>query len=83
MCFNNLILISPTTNRVKAILRAKSSPLTISQARPAIEYSKQDLISLKHNHVNLTELPTGTISIIRRLKLNRRKKLGKPNLRNK
>ena len=73
MCFNNLILISLTTNTVKATLSAKSSPLTISQARPTIEYSKQDLTALKHKHVNLSGLPTGTISTIRKLKLNRRK----------
>ena len=63
----------PTTNTVKATLRAISSPLTNSQARPIIEYSKQDLITLKHKHVNLTGLPAGTISTIRRLKLNRKK----------
>ena len=73
MCFNNLLLISPTTNTVKATLSPKSSPLAISQARQKIEYSKQDLITLKHKHVNLTGLPTGKISKIRRLKLNRKK----------
>ena len=73
MCFNNLILISSTTNTVKATLRAKWSPLTISQTRPTIEYSKQDRIAPKHKHVNLTRLPTGATSPIRRLKLNRRK----------
>ena len=70
MCFNNLIVILPITNRVKATFSAKSSPLTISQARPTTEYCKQDLILLKHKHANLTGLPTQTVSTIRQLKLN-------------
>ena len=45
----------------------------MNQARPKIQYSKQDLITLRHKHVNLTGLPAGTISIIRRLKLNSKK----------
>ena len=61
MCYNNLILIMPTTNTVRTTLSAKSSPLTTSQARPALEYSKQDLTAIKHINVNLTGLPTGTI----------------------
>ena len=62
-----------TTNTVKATLNAKRSPLTISQVKPTIKYSKQCFIALKHKHVNLMGLPTGTISTLRRLKLNRRK----------
>ena len=81
MCFNNLIKILTTTNTIKTTLRAKSPPLTNSQARSKIEFSKQDLTVLKHKHVNLTGLPVGTISTIRRLKLNN-KKLGKPNTGN-
>ena len=71
MHFKNLILNLHITNTVKSTLSAKSSPLTISQARPTIEYCKQDLIALKHKHVNLTGLPNRTISTIRRLNLNR------------
>ena len=75
------MLILTTIKTVKATLSAKISPLTFSQARPTIEYSKQDIIALKHKHVNLNGLPTGTISTIR-LKLNRRK-IRKANLRKK
>ena len=47
-------------------------PLTNSQERPKIEYSKQGLITLRHRHENLTGLSAGTISTIRRLQLNRK-----------
>ena len=57
----NVIQISPTTNTIKATLRAKSSSLTNSQARPKKEYSKQELVTLRHKHVSLTGLPAGTI----------------------
>ena len=81
MCFSNLIQIFPTTHAVKATDRTEGPPFTINQTRPKIEYSKQDLIALRHNNVNLTGLPAGTLSTIRRLKLNK-KKLGKPNIGN-
>ena len=72
MCFSNLIQIFPT-NTIKATDRTDSPPSKINQARPKIEYTKQDLITLRHKHVDLTVLPAGTISTIRRLKLNRKK----------
>ena len=80
MCFSSLIQIFPT-NTMKTTGRTDSSPSTINQARPKIEYSKQDLMTLRHKHINLIGLPAGTLSTIRRLKLNR-KKLGKPNIGN-
>ena len=81
MCFSNLIQILHTTHTTKAILRTDSPPSTNNQERPKIERSKQDLITLRHKHVNLTGLPADTISTIRKLKLNK-KNLGKPNIGN-
>ena len=72
MCFSNLIQIFPTKT-IKVTDRTDSPPSTINEARPKTEYGKQDLITLRHKHVNLTGLPASTISTIRRLKLNRKK----------
>ena len=73
MCFSNLIQIFPTTHAIKATDKTESPLFTINQARSKIGYSKQDLTALRHNNVNLTGLPAGTISTIRRLKLNKKK----------
>ena len=72
MCFSNLIQIFPNTHVIKTTDKAESLPSTINQAKPKLEYSKQDLTAMRHNNVNLTGLPTGTISTIRRLKLNKK-----------
>ena len=69
MCFSNLIRIFPTTHATETTDKTKGSPFTITQARPKIDYSKQDLTASRHNNVNLTGLPADTISTIRRLKL--------------
>ena len=66
----NLIQIFPTTHTTKA---TDSPPSTINHTRPKIEYSKQDLFTLRHKHVNLTGPPADTITTIRRLKLKREK----------
>ena len=79
MCFSNLIQILPTTHAVKTTDKIEGLASTIHQAKPKIEYSKQDLITVRHNNVNLTVLPAGTISTIRRLKINKRK-LAKPSI---
>ena len=73
MCFSNLIQIFSTTHVIKATDQTEGPLFTVNQARPKIEFSKQDLITLRHNNVNLTGLPAGTISTIRRLKLNKKK----------
>ena len=80
MYFSNLIQIFPTAHVIKSTDKAEGLPSTINQAKPKIPYNKQDLTALSHNNVNLTELPTGTISTIRRLKLNK-KKIRKKNTR--
>ena len=72
MCFSNLIQIFPNTHVIKTTDKAKGLPSTINEAKPKLEYSKQDLIALGHSNVNLTGLPTGTISTIRGLKLNKK-----------
>ena len=84
MCFSSLIQIFPSTHAIKAPDRTKGPPFTINlnQARPKIEYSKQDLIALRHNHVNLTGLPAGTISNNKENQTKHEKKLGKPNIGN-
>ena len=58
---------------IKTTDKAEGLPSTINEAKPKIEYSKQDLIALRHNSVNLTGLSIGTILTIRRLKLNKKK----------
>ena len=73
MCLSNLIQILPTTQVIKTTDKIESPPFINNQDRPALEYSKQELPALRHNSVNLTGLPTGTISTIRRLKLNKKK----------
>ena len=73
MWFSKLIQIVPTTHVIKTTDKAEGLPSTINQAKPKIEYNKQGLIALRHNNVNLTGLPTGTISTIRRLKTKQEK----------
>ena len=73
MCLSNLIQILPTTQVIKTTDKIESPPFINNQEKPTLEYSKQELHALRHNNVNLTGLPTGTISIIRRLKLNKKK----------
>ena len=73
MCLSNLIQILPTTQVTKTTDKIERPPFINNQGRPAMEYSKQELLALRHNNVNLTRLPTGTKSTIRRLKLNKKR----------
>ena len=68
MCLSNLIQIFPTNQVTKTTDKIERPPFINNQDRPAMEYSKQELLALRHNNVNLTRLPTGTISTIRRPK---------------
>ena len=73
MCLSSLIQIFLTTEVIRTTDKTEGPPFTINQVRPKIEYSRQDLIALRQNNVNLTGLLMDTTSTIRRLKLNKNK----------
>ena len=73
MCLSNLIQILPTTQVTKTTDKIERPPFTNNHDRPAMEYSKEELLALRHNNVNLTRLPTGTVPTIGRLILNKKR----------